>query len=159
MGQNLTDQQRLKQAWGQLGILGKSLAIMLLLLPILPFVKLPSFNDEKIVNTVPKKNANNSIVVTKVSPTPTHVVKVMVSPTPSAVTPTPEVIVKEIVVEPSPKGQTSPTSKPQINPTITPTEEPKDPGKKEEKKEENKPGVVGKVLANIGELKLVRVGN
>lgn len=66
------DYARLKKAWKQLGIFGKTFAIVLLLLPIFSLSKIPFSNPQKAVAAlpVPTKTVPNKVIVSK-TPTPT----------------------------------------------------------------------------------------
>ncbi len=146
----LSDQERLKAAWEQLGILGKTFIVVLLLLPIVPLIKLPNLIDPNGISPLINYNADKKVAVTKASPTPTPTptkkvnAVATISPTPTPTSPPASTSEAINVTDQEEKVGVTPT--PEVNPVVTPTEE---------EKEEN-PGEVNRLLANIGELKLIK---
>lgn len=170
----LTDHEQLKVAWKQLGILGKTFAIILLLLPIIPFVKISEFKEEKMAVAAPIAKRAIPMATTPPNAQPTvapkvksrnaNVKKVFKKQAGAiAITPTPTNKGKQSSSSSnnsqssiSDQNNNAPSSSP--TPTITPTIDNKTPTPTPEPTEtpkERGDGTVGELLANVGELKLI----
>jgi len=183
----LTDQERLKVAWKQLGIFGKTFAIIVLLLPAVPFIKIPELKEEEMAvaapmvkrvmsTATPTPNAQPTLA-SKVKSTNANVKKVSKKPAGAiAITPTPTNKAQQSTSSPnsnqtssSEQNNNTPTPTTAISPTPaieqetptpTPTiveDTPMPTPNPTDAPKNPEDGSVGDLLANVGELKLVPI--